>query len=285
MIQETRNALTSGDCGPALEMSTELYESIYSDNNIRMLYASAQACNIGIELYTLIDDISASDFTSNDAIFKTLVRLFPSKAATDTKLESAVLAQDALQSILPGGAVVGSVDQVNSGSNNPGSVRSRDRTDDANIYLAFTSMALVGTALNRYGFAAADDPVSFGYAQQVVMSAPAGVHWPTAVSIKTDASGHGCALASGLLNMLDGIDVLSEQAPGGVSDTLSLITTNLSAATTTAADTRCNAAGFSDSVCEAALIRLRYHGSCTDASDSVAASALGIIQMIDTGWN
>lgn len=283
MVQETRNALTAANCPAALDMSSQLFDSMYSNNNIRMLYASAQACNIGITLFTLIDDITASDFTSQDAIFKTLVRLFPSKEATDTRLESAKLAQDALQSIMPAGTVVGAVDAINASGFNPGSVRTRDRTDDANIYLAFTSMATVGTALNRYGFAAATDPVSVGYAQQVNLVAT----WANPTAVKNDTTGDACAIASGLLNMLDGIDVLSDQAPGSVADALSLIVTNLSAVSTAAANAACVGAGFSGTQCADALVRLRYRGSCAELPDAgVSASAFGILQnVIDLGWN
>lgn len=277
MIQETKNELTNGNCGPAIEMATRLYKSSYVDNEIRMLYASAHACNIGIELYTLIDDITSADFTSQDAIFKTLVRLFPSKAETDSKLESAVYAQDGLHSMIVPGTVIGPSDSFAAGGLNTGSVLLRDRTDDANIYLTFTSMALVGSALNRHGYTAAQDPITFGYAQQ--QSLP----WTSIALVKTDATHQGCALASGLLNMLDGIEVLGQQAPGSVATSLNLITSTLTTATEAAAHFICDPS-FSVSVCNAAIQRLRYHDSCWE-SDPMAASAAGIIQMINLGWN
>ncbi len=277
MQQEIKNALTQANCSTALVLATTLFQSKYSDNEIRMLYASAHGCNMGISLYDLLDDITTSDFTSQDAIFKTLVRLFPSKSATDTRLQSAMLAQDALHSILSMGVVVGASDRYYGAGFNPASVLKRDRTDDANIYLTFTSMGLVGSGLNRYGFNAADDPATFGYSQQVDLT------WTTQNAIKADTSGEGCAIASGILNMLDGIDVLAALAPGSVASALTQITAQLQVAMSAAAHFTCDPL-HGVAACNAALVRLRFRGACTEL-DPNAASAAGIIGAINLGWN
>lgn len=276
MQQEVRNLLTNRHCSSALNLSQQLYESAYTDNTIRMLYVSAQACNMGISLYDLLDDITTADFTTQDAIFKSLVRLFPSKAATDTRLQSSMLAQDILHSIIPVGTVLGVNDRYNATTVNPASILFRDRTRDANIYLTFTSMSLVGNALNRYGFNPADDPIAFAYAQQVDLT------WTTQALIQADTSGEGCALASGLLNMLDGIGVLGRLAPAGVADALNLISSNLLNALNSAAHLVCDPL-HTDPVCDQALIRLRYRGACAESLPP-AASAAGIIQAVNLGW-
>lgn len=277
MQQEVRNLLTNRQCSSALNLSQQLYESAYTDNTIRMLYASSQACNMGISLYDLLDDITTADFTTQDAIFKTLVRLFPSKSATDTRLQSSMLAQDILHSIIPDGTVLGVNDRYNSTTVNPASILTRDRTRDANIYLTFTSMSLVGNALNRYGFNPADDPIAFAYAQQVDLT------WTTQALIQADTSGEGCAVASGLLNMLDGIGVLGRLAPAGVADALNLISSNLLNALNNAAHLVCDPLHTAP-VCDQALIRLRYRGACAESLPP-AASAAGIIQAVNLGWN
>ncbi|MBS1960101.1 MAG: hypothetical protein JST80_11555 [Bdellovibrionales bacterium] len=277
MTQEVKNALTAGNCQNALDLSGQLYQSSYSDNNIRMLYASAHACNIGISLYKLLDDITTADFSTTDSIFRTLVRLFPSKAATDTRLESANLAQDALMSTIPRGTVVGVSNSFYTTSFNPGSVLTRDRTLDANIYLTFISMASVGAGLNRFGYNAATDPATLGYGQEIAMP------FTSQVAIKGDATKEGCAIASSLLNMFDSIAILAAQTPGSVSAALTTMTTLLQTTMTSQATAQCIGDGFTGPECANAIQRLRFRGACF-GSDSAASAAAGIIAQINTFW-
>ena len=274
---DIRNALTTGNCSLALDLSTKLYQSAYSDNDTRMLYASAHACNVGINLYSLIDQITAADFSSPDQIFKSLVKIFPSRTALDSRLQSSWYAQDALQAMLKGGTVLASVDQTYANSYNPGSVLQRDHIDDANVYLVFIAMSEIGTTLNRYGYAATDDPAALNYAQAVTLP------WITQALIKADTSTAGCGLASGLLNMFDSISSLITLVSGGTSASLASILTNLQTAVTTAGTTQCTVDGFSASQCAAALTRLRYRASCTE-QDPIASAAAGIIQGVNAGW-
>lgn len=276
IIQEIRNALTAQNCASALEMSKLLFESPYTDNNIRLLYASAQGCNIGISMYNLVDDLQTADFSSIDAIFKTMVRLFPSKLANDSRYESAVIAQDILQSALLPGTVVSTVDRTFAGTQNPGSVRSRDRAQDANIFLAFTSMATVGTGLNRWGYNAATDPATLGYAQQQ------NLPWNSLVTLRGDSTRSSCAIPSGLLNMLDAIQETINVSPGPLSNALTAVIANLQNSTSVAAHASCDA-HFTVAECDAGLIRLRYHDACWE-QDPAAWSALGILNMINMGW-
>ncbi len=276
MIFEIRNDLTNMNCTPALVLSTQLFNSQYSNNEIRMLYASAHGCNVGIQLYPLLDSISKADFSSLDAIFKTLVKLFPSRTALDSKLQSAWIIQDTLQSILNPGTVVGASDQNVINAFNTGSLLYRDRTSDANAFSVFTSMAGVGTSLNRYGYNTSDDPASLGYAQVLNLT------WTTKALIKADTEHAGCALASSMLNMFDAVNAVSSITSGAVSAAFSLI----SAAQTgidLAGNAQCTADLFTAPECANAAKRLRYRDACWE-QDAAASYAAGIIQAINAGW-
>ena len=288
---DIRNSLTKQDCQTAITLASKLYSSSYVDNDIRLLFASSHGCNIGIVLYTLLDELTKSTFSSQDEIFKALVRLFPS-TTDDTKLQSAWLAQDALLSSLQSGAVVGTVDEFNPGASSVGggvdpttnipynlaSVYARDRTLDSNAYLVFISMAVVGNSLNRYGYASGQSPAALSYAQGQDLT------WTTAALVQADTSGAACGLVSGLLNMLDSIDAISGLLSGGSSSSLSSISTNLTSAVTQAGTFNCNTIdGYSTSQCSAAAIRLRDRASCSE-SGQIASFAAGVIQGINLGW-
>jgi hypothetical protein len=276
MIFDVRNALTQLNCALALEYSTTLFESKYSNNEIRMLYASAQGCNVGIQLYPLIDEISVADFSTVDAIFKSLVRLFPSRTALDSKLQSTGYIQDALQAILIPGTVIGASDQNVINAFNTGSVLYRDRTDDSNAFLVFTAMAGVGTSLNRYGYSTSDDPASLGYTQAVALP------WLTRIDVKLDSTHNGCALASSLLNMFDAMSAVSGIASGSISTAFSAILA-VQGVMEAAAKVQCQGDGFTGDQCDVAKARLRYRDACFE-QDSAASFAGALNRQIDTGW-
>jgi hypothetical protein len=276
MIFEIRNNLSTMNCVSALNLSKQLFDSKYSDNDIRMLYASAHGCNVDIRLYPLLDAISVSDFTSLDAILKSLVRLFPSRTALDTKLQSTWIMQDVLQSILNPGVVIGASDQNVINAYNTGSLLARDRTDDGNAFLVFSAMAGVGTSLNRYGYGASDDPVSFGYAQVLPLT------WVTQALIKADTVHSGCSLASSMMNMFDAINAISDLTSGSINEAFSLIS-SAQTAIDTAGTTQCTTDGFTVEQCEIAAARLRYRDGCFE-QDAVASYAAGVIQAIEAGW-
>lgn len=276
MIFDVRNALTVMNCTLAIEYSTTLFESKYSNNEIRMLYASAQGCNVGIQLYPLIDAISAADFSSVDAIFKSFVQLFPSRTALDSKLQSTGYIQDALQAMLNPGTVLGASDKNVINAFNTGSVLIRDRTDDSNAFLVFTAMAGVGTSLNRYGYSVSDDPASVGYSQVVALP------WLSKNSILSDTTHSGCALASSLLNMFDAMSAVSGIASGGISSAFSAILT-VQGLMEAAAKIQCQGDGFSSNECDVAKARLRYRDACYE-QDAAASFAGALNNQIDAGW-
>ena len=287
MIFEIKNDLTAMNCSAALELSIQLFKSPYSNNEIRMLYASAQGCNVGIQLYPLIDLVTTANFATPNDMFKTMVRLFPSRTALDSKLQSAWLMQDSLQSVLNPGAVIGSADQNVINAFNTGSVLSRDRTPDANSFLVFAAMAGVGTSLNRYGYVAADDPVALLYVPNPASTLfAAGTTWNTGAKIQADSVQAGCSLASSLYNMFDAISAVSSITSGGVSSAFKLIA-QAQALIDLAGSAQCAAELYSASDCANAVQRLRYRGACLEQLPA-AAWAGGVIQAVTnpaTGWH
>ncbi len=276
---DIQNALTVGNCTNAITLSTQLYQSTYTNNDVRMLYASAQACNMGIQLYTLIQNIGQANLGSPDDIFKTLVKLFPSKAATDSNLQSSWYAIDALQSILNPGAVVAPENLTYAGSNNPGSIKYQDRTDDANTYLVFLSMATVGTSLNRYGYGPADDPATLGYNK--VLALP----WTSQALVQADATYAACSLASGMYNMFDSIQAVGNIVSSSLGAALSGVTNLLKAGMDLQGIADCMAiyGVGATTQCNAGIARLRFRGACVEQGPSAAAAG-GVIKVINAGW-
>ncbi len=299
MKLDIRNALTSVDCTTALALASRLYNSSYVDNESRLLFASSHGCNIGINLYTLIDELSKTTFGDQNQIFKALVRLFPS-TASDSRMESSWYAQDALLSSLMNGAVTSTVDQFNpalgSAGNgidpttnlpyNTASTLSRNRTADSNAYLVFIGMAAVGTALNRYGYAAGQSPAALSYGQGQDLT------WTSRALMRGDSTGSGCALVSGLYNMLDGMEATSGLMSGSAGSSMTNIVGNLKDAINQGGTAACTqdcllidslSAAVCAIECSAAEARLRYRGACTETT-AAASFAAGVIQIINAGW-
>ena len=275
-LLDVQKELTLGHCSQALTLITPLYQSKYSDNQIRLYYASAQGCNIGINLYPLLTDISTSDFSSIDAIFKSLVRLFPS-TSSDTRLQSAWLATDALLACVETSSTLTDPFVINASSYNPGSVLVSDRTVDSNSYLLFISMALIGNSLNRFGYSSGQSPSGLSYAQGALLP------WESRDLIKSDNTGVGCAHATGMLNMFDGIQANLGLFPSNISGAMSNINSLLSVLFTAAGKLQCLADGYLSYQCDAAIERLRSRGACSE-QDEAASAAAGIINEINLGW-
>ena len=137
--RDIRNALSNSSCDEAVILATPLYQSQYSDNEVRNLYASAQACVAGIRFFTTLDNISQGDFTSLSAFFRTVVQIFPSRTGLDSKMQASWNAQDALMAMLNPASVLAPFQAFNLNSFNPASVRHFDRTADANLFLIFVT--------------------------------------------------------------------------------------------------------------------------------------------------
>ena len=266
MVNEIQNALTRGDCTTALVHSTRLYESQYSNNEIRMLYVSSQGCNAGINMYRVYQELVSLSSANPIGEF---VRIFPSTTA-DSKLQSTWAGLDALQTVLLPGAVVSSADQTAPNAYNRGSVLLQDLTEDARIYGFYLSMALIGAAGNRFG-----SPDS-SYAQQVDFS------WTTRALVQADTTGTACSLASGLLLFLESASFIQSKLPGSAASAVGSALGFLGAVTAFG-DAKCLATTGSASVCSAAKQRLHYRGAC-DETSAAAAYAAGLIEGLNTLW-
>lgn len=269
MINEVQNALTRGDCTTALVHSTRLYESPYTNNEIRMLYVSSQSCRAGVNMYRIFEELTS--LSSANPIGE-IVRIFPSTAA-DSKLQSAWAALDALQTVLVPGAVVGTSDRTLPNEHNPGSVLLQDLTADAQIFGFYLAMALIGTSGNRFG-----SPDS-NYAQG------GDLIWTTKSLVQADTTGSACSLAAGLLLFIDSATAIQSRLPSSAASAVGVVLNVLNGplGPVSQGDQTCLAAVGSATTCALAKQRLRYRGACSE-SDAAAAYAAGMVDGFNNIW-
>jgi len=278
MMFDVRGALSSGNCVSALELSKRLFESEYSNNEVRMLYASAYGCSAGIALYDLIDKVGSTDFSAN--LFKALVQLFPSDGATDTKMQSLGFMQDVLQTALVPGTILNSYDSNVMNDYNTGSVLYRDRIDDANVLLLFSSMANVGVSLNRYGNPAVD----YSQGKDLLLT------WATAAAVNADGTHDSCAIASAITNWSDAVEKVKILASGPLGTSLNAISMYLNllvGSTSIYGNAICLAKPYTQHQCDLAYERLRYRESCYEADKNpmvISTYAFGVLGGIDALW-
>lgn len=280
MLRDAENALTEFDCAKALANTEPLYLSKYSDNTIRMLHANAYACKANIHYYKMISEILEANWGNVDQVFKSLVKIFPS-VNSDSKLASSWYSLDVLQTVLKPGVVTLPVDAVGSGWN-PGSLLSRDRIDDANLYLVFMSMSTIGTSLNRFGYNEGENPVDYNYSKRRTLP------WITKDLVLSDQTMSACSLAAGLYNLIDSIEAVGGLFNGNVGTTLSTISSQLETVINTAADLQCLSPsplgdGYSATECNAAKARIRYRGACSEQNPAASVAA-GVVKAINAGW-
>ncbi len=278
MKQDIRNALTQKNCGEALTLSAQLYFSKYSDNTIRMLYANSHGCNAGIDFYVALDQLTTYNFSTLQALFRSIVAMYPSRTALDSKAQSTGYAQDATQSILLPGIVVGASDQIYGASFNPGSLLTRDRTDNANMYMLFVELAAMGTVMNRYGFNAGDTPSASNYAKTIPLP------WTTQALVKADLTGSACLLASAVYGLTDAISATFSSFSSSVQTTFTTMTGLLLGGVSAVVSLQCTLDGISTTACAQAINRIRYRLACSE-TDAAASVAAGVVQAVNAGWN
>lgn len=214
IIDEVNNALTAQDCTRAIERIEPLYASDQTDNEVRLLRSSAYACAGGFNFLQTVENLTTSNVIGNE-FWRTLTRLFPA-ARTDTRMESNFIALESVLTPLLLGAQTPIEYQVFPGSRNPGSVNVLDRIPEANAYLPFLSMAVVGNVQNRYGKL---DSQTFAATYAKLQDLP----WTT--SGLTNAEPTGCSYASAVVNMVDGINAILPYVSSNIASTLSSIST------------------------------------------------------------
>jgi hypothetical protein len=224
LIDQANKALTTSDCSTALQILLPIYQSANTDNEVRLLTASAYACWANVNYFKLIGDIVSNSGTlAGSGFWSFASSLFPSTAGQDHVAEGAVLAQDALlASLVPGIPILPS-GAINYGSYNVGSIYPSDRTDDSNLYLIFTAMAGIGSFQNRYG-----NPDSAFHPQSALP-------WKTAANATTD----GCGYASSILNFVDAITQAQTIVPSNLKNALNSISSAFSTSLDLACDFGC----------------------------------------------
>jgi hypothetical protein len=284
IIDQANKALTTEDCATALDLLLPVYNSANTDNEIRMMTASAYACWAKINYFKVMGDMVVNLGSLSNGFFNYASKLFPSKIGADHVTEGSLLSQDALMATIQSGVPILPSGAINSGSYNVGSIYPFDRTDDSNLYLLFASLAGVGSLQNRYG-----NPDAAFHPQ-------VDLPWSTPTNVSAD----GCGYASSVLNFVDAIGAAQGILPSSVKNSLNSIASNLSTALDLACEAGCTGAtplpGWVASGCtftgcttdHKCPKTLRNRGSCqAQTSDINSCAAAGIVNMINVspaGW-
>jgi hypothetical protein len=268
IIDQTNNYLTTGDCTDALITILPLYNSAYSNNQVRMITASAYACEAGVNFFSSLTNMGLDANTLSGTFWGYFAQLFPS-TVNDKVVESAGYGMDTLLTALIPGQVITPADMLNPGSNNPGSLNYSDRIGDSNIYMLLVSMAAIGGAESRYG-----NPNSSFHPQN---SPP--MPFNDNVTKMTD---QGCIYAAGILNFFDSIApataVVSSQAASALAQITQLYQTDsLDTIFNTACDYGCKGtmpSGVAD------IAALNPTGKWNATGCSIAAGCGGCPQLL-----
>jgi hypothetical protein len=255
--------LNVGNCENAYTLLQPVYISTSTDNDIRLKMAAVYGCYARVNVFQILSDMLMfeGDF-GGGGLWDFLSEEFVSTSNPDDKLPiAAENGTDALVATLKLGTLLDPSSTVNSTSNNPGSIIVDDRTSDANTYLAFMSMSLMGSLLSRHG---------------VAKELP----WITA----DDMQGNGCSFVSGLLNYYDGLSFIASAAPSNVGAIISNITNLL----VTGLDGACNAGCLlcgGTVTCDVCPTSLRDRSSCTGSTTDVNSCAgAGVILFVNSSW-
>ncbi|MFL5815127.1 MAG: hypothetical protein ACJ763_16240 [Bdellovibrionia bacterium] len=286
IIDQANKALTTEDCATALDLLLPVYNSANSDNEIRMMTASAYACWANINYFKVMGDMVVNAGSLSSGFFNYASKLFPSKIGADHVAEGSLLSQDALMATTNSGIPILPSGSINAGSYNVGSIYPFDRTDDSNLYLLFTSLAGIGSLQNRYG-----NPDANFHPQ-------AKLPWSTPANVSTD----GCGYASSVLNFVDAINAAQNILPSGLKSSLGTVATTLATALDQACDFGCTGGnpglpGWQVSGCGFASgcttdhkcpKTLRNRNSCkaqtTDVNSCAAAGLVNMVNVSPLGW-
>jgi hypothetical protein len=281
ILDQINYALTAKDCTTAINLAEGLYDSPYTDNQVRYARAAAQGCNAQVFFFNMVDDLANNSVVGSD-LWRTLAKLFPS-TTTDSRAESAWYATDALMAILKLGTVISTSAKINVDTPNPGSLVAANREDDANLYLMMVSMASIGALENRYS---APDS-SYNPTQVLGYKASATEGWENAENIDEE----GCAFAASVLTLMDSIGEIAPKLSGEMGATMSDLVSDFqsgldaacSAGCTTALLTGCALPAGS---CDTCPLTLRNRKSCTGlTTDENSCAAAGIAYFVDNPLN
>jgi len=255
ILDEVAIRLSYEECDQAVNLIEPLYNSSNTDNEVRMLRASAHGCKAGIKFTAMLSFLQGVTLCSGgncNGIWTALTEHFhignyvsPFPARLRISYSSGNFAVDALHSTLLEGIVVPNFYKTNRGSSNVGSVLISHREEEANIYLLFTSMATIGNYQNAFG-QNASRPFDSTYQKRILL--------PWEGTDNTAMTEDGCSYASAVLNMVD--------AAVEVDRTLDL---GIDTALLTALDTACVAKCIAPLVAEGCALTADECGSaCPD---------------------
>ncbi|MCC7440898.1 MAG: hypothetical protein IT285_04660 [Bdellovibrionales bacterium] len=273
--------LTEGDCAAAIEVIDPLYDSSDTDNEVRMLRASAYGCSAGINYFDLVEEFQTGNLVGN-AFWEFSTRLFPS-VSTDNILESSWFAFDAVQAAVEDGvAVPDSQKREISDDYNSGALRAVHRTPDSNQYMTMVAMAVMGATHNRHG-----SPSPLSYRKL------ADLPWIAGGVVNET----GCAYAGAVVSFFDGIDEAADLFPASTAAQLQAASTQFSAAIDDACDRGCRGVDSLNNVVDAPCAFNDCGGVCpypllgrlTCATDPRArCAAAGLVRFVNDdaalGW-
>lgn len=270
-IDSVNLALSTGNCSSALVSIASIYGSISSDNAVRLATASAYGCSAGVNIFGILSDLlSFPEDLGGPGFWDFLVAAFPSTAnPDDRKPVAGENGMDALFAALKPGTILLSQYSVNNPGNNPGSLFVVDRIDDANSYLMFFGMAVMGALMNRDGAPTAN------YHKSV------NVPWTTPAT----AVGNGCRFSAALLNFYDSLQFVSANAPTGTQAIYNSINSFLNSSLNAACDVGCRTNGCTMG-CSTCPTTLRNRASCNGTtSDSNSCAAAGLATFLNASWS
>lgn len=186
-IDDANFYLSQGLCQSAIDTISPLYASSYADEEVRLIMASAYACQGGFNLLTI-----AGNLESISNVFSTIAKSMTNVNA-DGKLSAMYKAVDVL---LESGAKMNAV----------------QRSTSVNNYMAFIQLGVVGAILRNYG-----DPASDGSQGTDLVYETAGAN-PAGEMSNEDA----CALSAALAIFTDsfGNSSLTDANIGSVNTSL-----------------------------------------------------------------
>ncbi len=271
VIDAVNIALSGQGCTTALTAILPLYNSVNTDNAIRLSTAASYGCAARVNLLDILGDlVSFQGDLAGSGFWEFLVQEFPSTVSPiDDKIpQAAESATDAIMATLNPATILVPAFTINSTSNNPGSLEVNDRTSDANSFLTFASMSLMGSLLYRNG-----NPLANNHKGNALP-------WTSADLMQGD----GCALASGVLNFNDGLNSIAAAAPSSIAIIYQKIQTLFATGLDLACQVGCTVCGGSVS-CTSCPTTLRSRASCTGVNTDVnSCAAAGIINFINDSW-
>ena len=270
-VDQVNTSLSTQSCTAALAQIQPLYDSINTNNQIRLATAASYGCAAKVNIFQMLSDLSKASDLGGSGLWKYLVTEFPSVSSPDDKIPTAAgLGTDAAMSAVRPGTLFVPAVEVNASSKNPGSLIYTDRVGDANSYITFLSMSLMGSLLYRNGV-----PDATTHVKTVPLP------WITAAT----TVGDGCAFASGLLNFFDGLGSITSSSPSSVRGAYQTITSYLLSGVDTACALGCAVVCAGASSCTTCPATLRSRASCTGLTTDVnSCAAAGLAKFVNSSW-